>query len=1040
MARSKLKTQLLDGLNDKQRGIVQADLRRLLVIAGAGSGKTEVMARRIAWWVGVEDIDRSKVVAFTFTERAAEEMKFRIRRHLVAVTPSDEDVTLGGMYVGTIHGFCLQMLRELRPDAYHNYDILDEGARLALVQRGYNPILGLRGFQTELGLGQHASLITFLKAYDLLNEYCELDVKLPSDDPPYRLEEEKEWCKEARLKTKVGIDDLAKSFATSAARLYAYLRCRRFLDFSTSQSELVRLLEKDKASLVSLNSRYSRIVVDEVQDINPVQERLISLLVGSSGSLTAVGDHRQGIYRFRGSRVELMARLAESMRKAHDSDVRDLTFNYRSTPKIITLANKWSQTIGAIPGLTNPDMEHGNKRRLDEEQSHTAVMQFTTRSGEAKWIAESINHLVNASKRRGAFHDTADVERGIAYGDIAVLLRSSTDARLYMKSLQKAGIPAVVRAGPDLFSQPEVLLFLAAFARSAGIEEFWGGPQPTSLPGRINTTLRCKPTTKAVITAAVRMLKADGIAVADDLNTRMLLASKLIQDRLSGTVIRASDRKKLKCAELAKWVMKTKPIRRVFPQTLYHLILEEAGVADWGMSDSRTEAALFHLGQLSTLVKGIEAPGWNSPSDFKYQLIALALWGTSNARSAEAPFLVPPDAVTISTIHGVKGLEFAAVFLADVSARRFPSNRARTTPTLPFDGKILKTITPSTLSDNDNYDDERRLMYVALTRAERYLFVSHGSAQVSRFFREVSAMASASGLAVRRKPAEVPGKIRHLKTVYRKDIRLVTSFSDLRYYLECPHDFYLRKVLGFTPTIDQAFGYGRGVHNIMRAIHTDPKDWAKLAGDPKALNAALDALIQRGLMYLRYTTGEPLENMQKKAKRIIADYVRRYASELDTLAFEPEKAFESLIEEEQILISGAIDVIRLDDPPRVTLVDFKSGHKESDVSSKLDEEGMRLQVSIYAMAAKKELEYEPERGLVRYLDEGGSELDVDLNDAAVDQARKKVITLAANIRDRKFQAGPIAKAKDREKESRCQECDFLSICSRPDARKARGLK
>src|SRR6266849_4749510 len=114
-----IKDLLLDKLTPRQAEAVKSPKRCVLVVAGAGSGKTEVMARRIAWWVGVEGVSRENVVAFTFTDRAAEEMKFRIRSWLEKITPEGEEVALGGMYVGTIHGFCLAKLREYWPDNYH---------------------------------------------------------------------------------------------------------------------------------------------------------------------------------------------------------------------------------------------------------------------------------------------------------------------------------------------------------------------------------------------------------------------------------------------------------------------------------------------------------------------------------------------------------------------------------------------------------------------------------------------------------------------------------------------------------------------------------------------------------------------------------------------------------------------------------------------------------------------------------------------------------------------------------------------------------
>jgi DNA helicase-2/ATP-dependent DNA helicase PcrA len=285
---------------------------------------------------------------------------------------------------------------------------------------------------------------------------------------------------------------------------------------------------------------------------------------------------------------------------------------------------------------------------------------------------------------------------------------------------------------------------------------------------------------------------------------------------------------------------------------------------------------------------------------------------------------------------------------------------------------------------------------------------------------------------------EILTGLKHLPKEYRRDIQLATSFSDLRYYLECPHDFYLRKVLGFAPTIDQAFGYGRGVHNLLRAIHSNPKKWAELSRDRASLEAEIQKLIDRGLFYLRYTTGDPADNMRGKGRKVVADYVARYASELARVEFDPERAFETLIEygdgEGGALISGAIDIVRQDDPPRVTLIDFKSGDTEAD-AKKLDEEEMRLQVAIYALAAKKELQYQPEQGLVRYLDVGEGEKDaieVPLKEEALAAAKSQVAETARSIRDRKFSFGP--KKAGADGRVRCGVCDFLCMCGMKQAR------
>src|SRR5581483_3904138 len=127
-----------------------------------------------------------------------------------------------------------------------------------------------------------------------------------------------------------------------------YIKCRRFLDFSTSQSEFIRQLHLDSDRAKELKTQNIHLVVDEVQDINPVQRELMRLLVGSSGKLTTVGDHRQAIYGFRGAKVEIIADLWEQFKKSDDSEVVDLQENFRSTPRIIGLANRWSSSIGQV--------------------------------------------------------------------------------------------------------------------------------------------------------------------------------------------------------------------------------------------------------------------------------------------------------------------------------------------------------------------------------------------------------------------------------------------------------------------------------------------------------------------------------------------------------------------------------------------------------------------------------------------------------------------------------------------------------------------
>ena len=1028
---------LLADLNPEQEEAVRSDARRLLVVAGAGSGKTEVMARRLAWWVAVDEVPKDEIIAFTFTDSAAEELKFRIRYWLEKIASPGEDTRLGEMYVGTIHGFSLKTLRNLAPDEYYMFDVVDDAGRRSLIEQGYHNVLGLRSFEETSGLGKFRSIELFLRGYDLLNEYDKLDVSLPADPPPPDVSQDLEWCQSASLRTDIGESTLARQFAESAARYYAYLRARRFLDFSTIQAEMTGRLKNDARFRQRFSAKWSRLVVDEVQDINPVQYSLIQEIVADDGFLTAVGDHRQAIYSFRGGRVELMGHLYEQFESAADGHVQELPANYRSTPRIIELANRWSEKIKDTAGMANPAMEHRREARIDCSNCHVAQVHFNSREEESSWIADTIAELVHIREDNveGAYHDDRVNSRGLMLSDVAILVRSGTDIRAYQESLRRRDIPAIVRGGPDLFSQPEVLLFLSALSLCSGLTNFLGHTNnPRSMPGRVQSALGVEPEPSKILQAAIRELRCRGLNIPDDTETRLELLCNAINRRLEAADVQPEEIAILECSSNCRhWLTRNQIPRRVFPQTIFHWLLREACIYRWGTDENKStaETALFHVGQLSSLVKALETSGWTPVSSFRWQLIAMLNWGAGLARAAESPLLVRPDAVTVTTIHAAKGLEFGAVFVADVCARRFPSNKAKTIPRVPFDDASPGYVDPSPLADNEHNDDERRLMYVALTRAERYLFVTASGESRSRFFGEVGNMIAGVGGVVAQDGLDVGRTLsRHPSSLSRED-RLATNFSDLRYFLECPHDFYLRNVLGFTPTIGQEFGYGRGLHNLLRVIHSNPRHWAEIATDRSRLREEAERLLEEGMFYLRYTVGEPLQYLQRSAIEGVIDYVESYAEELARMQFEPEKEFETLISEENLLISGTIDVLRLDDPPRVSILDFKSGDRDGDTGSGLSRQLMSLQIGVYGLAARNELEFVPQHGFVRYIgerDPARRQMEVNLDDRQLVNVRREIVQTAKKIQHREFDNGPTERV-----ENRCDNCDFVDFCSRPEA-------
>jgi DNA helicase-2/ATP-dependent DNA helicase PcrA len=193
-------------------------------------------------------------------------------------------------------------------------------------------------------------------------------------------------------------------------------------------------------------------------------------------------------------------------------------------------------------------------------------------------------------------------------------------------------------------------------------------------------------------------------------------------------------------------------------------------------------------------------------------------------------------------------------------------------------------------------------------------------------------------------------------------------------------------------------------------------------------------MINSGMFYLRYTTGDPLENLRRRAAEGVSQYVHAYAGELARLEFEPEREFETVVAGENLLISGAIDVVRLEDPPRITILDFKSGDSEEEVGSGLTKELMSLQIGVYGLAARHELEYEPQRGIVRYIGERDAEkreLPVNLGDAELAAVRQRIVATGRRIRERRFHEGPSGLIPDR-----CGRCDFSAVFA-DDRRRSR---
>lgn len=418
--------------------------RNLQIIACAGSGKTEFISHRIAFIIAEEIAKPENIAAFTFTEKAAEELKFRIRNKIRDLIGHQPDI--GDIYVGTIHSFCYELLKDLAPE-YRAFDVLDEGKRFSFIS-SIRYELGLRGLQDWLvsigmkkpyGITKQAWIInTFIRAVDIVREEM--------------------------LKPTVSNSETF----VNAYHLYdEKLHERRFLDFSSLMALAVGFLEKDSNILSDVRERFIYITVDEYQDVNPIQEKLIELMTGKNNNVCVVGDDDQSVYQWRGSTVDNIINFKKRYPKVF---THHLPTNFRSTDGIINLANELIQNNN--PGRLKKAMKTSGRKY---QPGDIYKIEFQYQADEIGFIIDRIKKLIGIE-----WINNYGSKRGLAYSDIAFLFRSvKYGAQPYLDALDDAKIPYAVTNIGGLFEVNEVDTIFTILSYLGDFEKIWDGQSGT---------------------------------------------------------------------------------------------------------------------------------------------------------------------------------------------------------------------------------------------------------------------------------------------------------------------------------------------------------------------------------------------------------------------------------------------------------------------------------------------------------------------------------------------------------------------------------
>jgi len=965
-------------LNDAQQRAITHGEGPLLVIAGAGTGKTRVITERIRHLLQSDDtLSGENILGLTFTKKAAGEMKTRVVK---AVGERGKDVTLA-----TFHSFCETLLAGAAPERV----MLDKFDHWILLRRNLKR-LQLEKFRRLADPGQ------FLNDFVEFFSRCQDDLVSCEDYEHYaaelaaQLEKERAALDEDTLAERLDTLGLQREIARAYRASEELLREKKRVSFGSLITGAVALLEHDAELRESLHKKYRHILVDEFQDTNIAQLRLLELLAAPPGNIVAVGDNDQAIYRFRGASFgsfKLFLELFAGWKEGQDS-MRyrvALTENYRSTPNILRVATQviGQNTVSAdFPKkVLSPNKPAGEKIR---------IVELATPEEEARWVANELQRIHGAGRR---------------WKDFAVLYRQHAHRDSLVEELSRRQIPFVI-AMLSILDHPlvkDVLAYLRLIATPYD-------------------DIACA---RALGAPAWRLEASDLVRLAE----RARKEKKAIYDLLQlpqGQL--AFDGSHAALAQLVEFVSAQ---RKTLKRRTAREIL--ADLTEWLEIPQRArEHDRKYVARLAEFMKEWEPKSeTRGLAEFIEYLDYYAQAGGAVSLEEDAP----RDAVQLMTVHGAKGLEFPQVFLLRVNSRAFPATeRSRV---FEFPVELMKEGSPA---EQFHIQEERRLFYVALTRAEDRLTittVTEKKGKIPVFIEDILMEPAVKRHDVRQMMPKLPPP--------QEDPR--THKSDSQGALLFPAASAPAKIFSRIADWAEVFHPPSGEPltlspSAVMGYRTCPQQylfgylWSLRKGPKAAMSfgAVMHTTIKRFVDQLRKGVKLPFEEVRRifetewNSKGFEDDYQEaEYKKEgLEQLrafhagmlaeapqAVEQEKAFELPLEND-VVIKGRIDQINsLGNKREVEIVDYKTGRPKKDADAKKD-----LQLSLYALAVKEIMELEPVRLVFHYL-QNNQRQETTRDAKQLDEAQKIVQEVAADIRAGEFppKEGFI-----------CRSCAYKPIC------------
>ena len=1017
-----MEKDMLERLNKEQKEAVTFDKGPLLIVAGAGTGKTTVLTRRMAYLIKEKGVKPEEILAMTFTEKAAREMEERV-----------EGLLPFGYYdfwISTFHSFCDRILRRygLGIGIPTNYKLLEQTGSWILVRKNFDKFNFLKEYRP---LGNPTKFIEALISHF---NHCKNEGIYPenyleyADSLKLNMDDIAVGSKSVKSKDKKDLGDRQKEYERMKEVAEAYhvyqklLLDNNALDFGDLINYTLKLFEKRPEILEKYTKQFKYVMVDEFQDTNWVQYELVRKLAYPENNITVVGDDDQSIFYFQGASFNNVLRFKQDYPEAKEVV---LVENYRSPQNILDLSYSFIQ-------LNNPNRleyqlneieiikERAEERGIDLDKFKKIdkkLKSVQTKPGAIELLGfESLDDELEGVV--GKIWEIKEMDKKATFSDFAVLTRTNESANSFVRAMERAGIPYQFVSSKGLYTNP-LILDLISYLRI--VLNFYDSPS-------FYRVLRMMDFSPEEVSRIIQYSDKKGIPVFEAISDSHLLTKfdsetktklKKLSDNLRKHYKLSKERN---AGEVFVNVINDLEYAKYIPEN------SEESLKKWEMID-----------QFFEKIKSFE----NSQVDGKLisfmenlEMELEAGEQGSLRMSIDSGF----DAVRIMTVHSAKGLEFKYVFLINLVSRKFPSDQKRDPIEIPE--ALIKEVLPE---GDFHIQEERRLFYVALTRAKKGLFLTwamdYGGKDLkkpSRFLIESGLIREetldkekfkrSSGFCIKRslnngfklESNETDGSGRDLKAFLPDHF----SYSQLESFRKCPLGYKFGSIFKIPIRGRSVFSFGKTIHATLHrfvdeSFRVGSSEQKDLFGGGKKKSLELEDLLK---IYDDewigdwYESAEIKKEFYEKGKEALKKFYSDFMEEKPKVLLingEPalEKGFELKLNGDTFV--GTID--RIDEiEGGVEIIDYKTGTPKTSLSKE-----EKLQLMIYAVAAKKVMGLNPLK-LTYYYVEDGTALSFEITEEDILKTESDAKELIQKIKRSSFKPTP---------GWHCQYCDFQGICA-----------